>query len=55
MFVLSLMLLVHTDQPIAPSTALTQGPRLTEVPSELLRILLLWLSLSFLKPAYLSV
>lgn len=45
----TLMLLVHTDQPMAPSTVLTQGPRLTEAPSDLLCILLLWLSLSFLK------
>ena len=49
MSVSSLMLLVHTDLPMAPSTAPTQGPRLTEAPSDLLCILLLWLSLSFLK------
>lgn len=50
MFVLSLVLLVHTDQPMAPSTALTQGLGLTEAPSDLLCILLLWLlSISLLK------
>ena len=49
MSVLSLMLLVHTDQPMAPSTVLTQGPRLTKAPSDLPRILLLWLSLSLLE------
>ena len=49
MLVLSLMLLVHTDQPMAPSTVLTQGPRLTKAPSDLPRISLLWLSLSLLE------